>query len=77
MPVPLDDGQRLVAEHELVALVGRVAEDAFGDLAVGPAHADLEHAEQHAVAGRFWDVADTRRVRCARRGEERLHNLVR
>ena len=74
-PVALDDAEQLVAEHEPLLAFGRHAEQPLGDLAVGPADADLERAQQQLAAGclRLGDVGDLGRVRLARRGDERLH----
>src|SRR5438552_13780611 len=72
-----DDREQLVAEDELPAIVRRDAERALKDLAVGPAHAHLEDAEEHALAGRLVDLLDPRRVRGGRLGDERLHGLRR
>ena len=77
MAVARDLGQRLVPDHELLRVVGRDAEQPFGDLAVGTADADLEHAQQHTVSGRLVDVLDARRVRDAGLDDERLHAAVR
>jgi hypothetical protein len=57
-----------VPEHEVVLAVGRDAEDARRDLAVGAAHAHLERPQQDlAGAGaRVGDVLDAGRVGDAR-----------
>ena len=68
--VTFDECERLVAEHELLRVVGRDTEDPFRDLAVGAADADLEHAEQDAVSRRLLDVVDLRRVRHPRCHDE-------
>ena len=46
MRVALDDAQQLVAEDQPPLARGRDAEEALGDLAVGPAHPDLERAHE-------------------------------
>ena len=66
MAVALDDAEQLVPEHERAA-VGGHAEEALGDLAVGAADADLEHAQQHAVAGSGSGTSATR-VECGTPG---------
>ena len=47
MSVPLDDAEELMTEHEQVVTFRRHAEEAFGDLPVGAADADLERPHQH------------------------------
>src|SRR5205823_2348204 len=76
--VAVDDGERLVAEDEGGGAVRHDAEQALRDLAVGAAHADLEHAEAHPVVRRLRDVCDARRVRDAlvEVGDGSLETLV-
>ena len=75
VPVQLDGREHLVAEHERTLAGRRDSEQAVRDLAVGSAHADLEHPQQHLVrAGRDRrDVGHTRRVGHSGPGDERLH----
>ncbi len=74
--VGLDDAEHLVAEHEHVGLVRGDPEQAFRDLAIRAAHADLEHAHEDTVAGRLANVGDACRVRDPRLADERLHAAV-
>ena len=53
--------------------VRRDAEQPLGDLAVGPADADLEHAQQDAVAGAARRCPRPAPMRDARLDDERLH----
>src|SRR5207302_6901984 len=73
--ITLDDSERLVAEHERVLVVGRDPEETVHDLAIGPAHADLEHAHGHLTGGdrRRRHVLDARGARTAGLDDERLH----
>ena len=69
--------EQLMAQHQLLLALGRVAEPARGDLAVGAADADLERAQQQLarLRGGSGHLADAGRSRPARRGDER-HHLV-
>src|SRR5438477_176271 len=73
--VSLDDGQRLVPEHEQRLALRRDPEQAFGDLAVRAAHAHLERADEHfalaCLHGR--NVFDVCCVRLTRLRDERQH----
>jgi sugar lactone lactonase YvrE len=71
--VAVDDREQLVAEDQFLRPVGRDPEQAFRDLAIGAADADLEHAQADTVRRRFGDVADARRVRPAGLGDEAEH----
>src|SRR6266487_5196618 len=51
--VSLDDGQRLVAEHEQLLALRCDSEQALRDLAVGPAHAHLERTDEHLALARL------------------------
>ena len=73
VPVTLDPSEELVPEHQLALVVGRDAEVAVRDLAVGAAHADFQHADRHAVSRRLRHVGDVRRADRARPSDERLH----
>src|SRR5581483_1101517 len=75
-PGTLDHAEHLVPHDKQLAIVRRNAEQALGDLAVRAAHADLQHAHEHAVAPRLGDVVDPRRMRDARLDDERLHAAV-
>src|SRR5262249_10125526 len=70
-----DLAEQFVPEHERPADVRRDAEEALGDLAVGPAHAHLEHADRHLAVGRV-DALDARRVRNPRLGDECTRHAV-
>lgn len=74
MRVLVDDAQQLVPEHE--PTVRGDAEHALGDLPVGPAHADLQHADAHAVAGRLRNVLDARGVGDAGVDRQREHQAA-
>src|SRR3954451_16100332 len=75
VPVPLDDGERLVPEHEQPLVLGCDPEQALGDLPVGAADADLERADEHLALTRVHagDVLDARRVRLPGLRDEREH----
>jgi hypothetical protein len=60
-----DLGQRLVPEDDPVGSLGSDTELSLRDLAVGAAHADLEHTQPDAVAGGLADVLDAGGVRNA------------
>ena len=66
--VGLDPCQQLVAEDELLLAVGRDAEQALGDLAVGAAHPDAHGPQQDLVRRRddVGDLGDPRGVRAGR-----------
>ena len=51
--VSLDDGERLVSEHEQRLVLGWGAEEAFGNLAVGATHAHFERADEHFALARL------------------------
>ncbi len=74
MPVLVDDGEHFVPHHE--ATVGGDPEQPFRDLAVGAAHADLEHADAHAFTRRLGNVLDVRRVRDTRLDRQREHQAA-
>ena len=78
MAVARDLGERLVSDHELLLAVGRDAELPLGDLAIGAADADLEHAAgaRRRPAG---SATSSTRVECGDAGldDERLHAAVR
>ena len=75
MAVALDDPERLVPEDELVLALRCDAEKAVHDLAVGPAHADLEHAHRYLVDAdhSVGDVFDAR-ARAPGLDDERFHD---
>ena len=75
MPVALDDGERLVAEHQRLLAFGRDAEDPVGDLPVGAADPDLERPQEHLALARLerWHLLDTGRIARAGIDDEREH----
>ena len=72
----LDAAEQLVAEDEPLLAGGRDAEPALGDLAIGPADADLERAHQHLAARgpRLGHLRHGGRAGHSRAGDERLHH---
>ena len=75
VPVPLDDGEGLVAEHEQRLILGWDPEVAFRDLAVGAANADLERADEYFALACLYgrNVLDMRRSCFAGLRDEREH----
>ena len=73
--ISLNDGQRLVAEHEQRLVLRREPEKAFRDLAVGAAHAHFERADEHFALACFHgrNVFDMCCVRVTRLRDERQH----
>ena len=76
--VALDPAEQLVAEHEPVLAVGRDAEQALGDLAVGAADADLERAHEHRSrrVGGLRHVGHLRRVLASGDRDQALHRVI-
>src|SRR5439155_10222257 len=73
--ISVDDGQRLVAEHEQRLALRCDPEEAFRDLAIGAAHAYLECADEHFALARLHgrNVLDACCVRVTRVCDECLH----
>ena len=75
MPIALDDAEQLVPHHEPLLAVGRDAEQSLVDLAIGPAHAHLEGADEHRLLAGVGirQVGHASGVSAARDRDEGLH----